>query len=177
MPDEPEVHGLLAMMLLHNSRRDARWRDGEIVLLDDQDRSLWDLAQIAEGRRFLDHALALHGRGPYLLQAAIASLHVEEPRDWVEIAALYGELVRLTDSPVVELNRAIAIAEADGPAAGLAILERLALDDYRYLHSARGELLRRVGRTEEAGSAFRRALEMVQDDAERRFLERRLEEL
>jgi RNA polymerase sigma-70 factor, ECF subfamily len=177
MPGEPEVHGLMAMMLLHNSRRDARWRDGEIVLLDDQDPSLWDLAQIAEGRRFLDHALALHGRGPYLLQAAIASLHVEEPRDWVEIAALYGELVRLTDSPVVELNRAIAIAEADGPAAGLAILERLALDDYRYLHSARGELLRRVGRTEEAGSAFRRALEMVQDDAERRFLERRLGEL
>jgi RNA polymerase sigma-70 factor, ECF subfamily len=177
MPDEPEVHGLVAMMLLHDSRRDARRRDGELVLLADQDRSLWDAVQIARGRRSLERALGLNGGGPYVLQAAIASLHVDEPRDWIEIAALYGELARLTDSPVVEMNRAIAIAEAEGPAAGIAILDRLALDDYRYLHSARGELLRRAGRTEEARGAFRRALGMVQDDAERRLLERRLKEL
>jgi RNA polymerase sigma-70 factor (ECF subfamily) len=177
MPDEPEVHGLVAMMLLHDSRRDARRRDGELVLLADQDRSLWDAAQIAEGRRSLERALALNGEGPYVLQAAIASLHVDEPRDWVEIAALYAELARVTESPVVEMNRAIAIAEADGPAAGIAILDRLALDDYRYLHSARGELLRRAGRTEEARGAFRRALSMVQDEAERHLLERRLQEL
>jgi RNA polymerase sigma-70 factor (ECF subfamily) len=177
MPDEPEVHGLVAMMLLHDSRRDARRRDGELVLLADQDRSLWDAAQIAEGRRSLERALALNGEGPYVLQAAIASLHVDEPRDWVEIAALYAELARVTESPVVEMNRAIAIAEADGPAAGIAILDRLALDDYRYLHSARGDLLRRAGRTEEARGAFRRALSMVQDEAERHLLERRLQEL
>ena len=120
MPDEPEVHGLLAMMLLHDARREARFRDGELVLLADQDRSLWDTAQIADGRAVLDRALALRGRGPYVVQAAIASLHADEPRDWPQIAALYGELARLTGSPVVELNRAVAVAEADGPEAGLA---------------------------------------------------------
>ena len=177
MPDESEIHGLVAMMLLLEARREARWRNGDLVLLSDQDRSLWDRAKIGEGRRFLDRALALHGRGPYVLQAAIASLHVDEPRDWVEIAALYAELARMTDSPVVELNRGIAVAEADGPAAGLAIIDRLALDDYLYFHSARGELLRRAGRTEEAHDAFRRALELVTDDAERRLLERRLHQL
>jgi RNA polymerase sigma-70 factor, ECF subfamily len=177
MPDEPEVHGLLAMMLLHDARRAARWRDGDLVLLADQDRSLWDPSQISEGRHFLDRALALQGRGPYVLQAAIASLHIDEPRDWVEIAALYAELAHLTDSPVVELNRAIAVAESDGPAVGLAIMDGLALDDYRYQHSARGELLRRLGRTDEARDSYRRALELVDDDAERRLLERRLGEL
>jgi RNA polymerase sigma-70 factor, ECF subfamily len=177
MPDQPEVHGLVAMMLLLDARRAARWSDGDLVLLEDQDRSLWDATQIAEGRRSLDRALGLGGRGPYVLQAAIASLHVDEPRDWVEIAALYGELTRLTDSPVVELNRAIALAEADGPAVGLAIMDGLALDDYLYMHSARGELLRRAGRMEEARGAFERALTMVHDDAERRLLERRLQEL
>jgi RNA polymerase sigma-70 factor (ECF subfamily) len=177
LPNESEVHGLLAMMLLHDSRREARRRDGELVLLADQDRSLWDTREIEEGRASLDRALALGGRGPYVVQAAIASLHADEPSDYIEIAALYGELARLTGSPVVELNRAIAIAEADGPDAGLAILDRLALDDYHYLHSARGELLSRAGRIEEAGEAFRRALEIVQDDAERRLLERRLKEL
>ena len=115
MPDEPEVHGLLAMMLLHDARREARFRDGELVLLADQDRSLWDAAQIADGRAALDRALALRGRGPYVVQAAIASLHADEPRDWPQIAALYGELARLTGSPVVELNRAVAVAEARGP--------------------------------------------------------------
>ena len=124
MPDEPEVHGLLAMMLLLDARRAARFRDGDLVLLADQDRSLWDTAQIAEGRAMLDRALALRGRGPYVVQAAIASLHADEPRDWPQIAALYGELARLTDSPVVELNRAVAVAEEQGPEAGLAIVDR-----------------------------------------------------
>jgi RNA polymerase sigma-70 factor (ECF subfamily) len=180
MPDEPEVHGLLAMMLLLDARREARSRNGDLVLLADQDRSRWDTAQIAGGRAVLDRALALHGRGAggaYVVQAAIASLHADEPRDWRQIAALYGELARLTDSPVVELNRAVAVAEADGPEAGLAIVDRLALEDYRYLHATRGELLRRLGRTEEARDAYRRALALVHDDAERRLLERRLAEL
>jgi RNA polymerase sigma-70 factor (ECF subfamily) len=177
MPDEPEVSGLLAMMLLHDARRAARFRDGELVLIADQDRSLWDTAQIADGRTALDRALALRGRGPYVVQAAIASLHVDEPPDWTQIAALYGELARLTGSPVVELNRAIAIAEEQGAEAGLDIVDRLALEDYRYLHSTRGELLRRLGREDEARDAFRRALALAHDDAERRLLERRLSDL
>jgi RNA polymerase sigma-70 factor (ECF subfamily) len=177
LPDEPEVHGLLAMMLLHDARREARFRGDDLVLLADQDRSLWDTTQIVDGRAALDRALALHGRGPYVVQAAIASLHTDEPRDWTQIAALYGELSRLTDSPVVELNRAVAVAEAEGPDAGLEIVDRLALEDYRYLHSTRAELLRRLGRTEEAREAFRLALALVHGDAERRLLEQRLAEL
>jgi RNA polymerase sigma-70 factor (ECF subfamily) len=177
MPDEPEVHGLLAMMLLLDARREARVRDGELVLLEDQDRALWDAEQIAAGRAVLDRALALHGRGPYVLQAAIASLHADEPRDWAQIAALYGELARATDSPVVELSRAVAVAEAQGPEAGLEIVDRLTLDDYHYLHATRAELLRRLGRTAEARTALERALALVHDDAERRLLERRLAEL
>jgi RNA polymerase sigma-70 factor (ECF subfamily) len=177
MPDEPEAHGLMAMMLLHDARRGARFRDGEVVLLADQDRSLWDAEQIATGRAALDRALALHGRGPYVVQAAIASLHADEPRDWPQIAALYGELARLTGSPVVELSRAVAVAEADGPEAALRMIGGLPLEDYRYLHSTRGELLRRLGRTAEARDAYRRALALVHDDAERRLLERRLAEL
>ena len=177
MPDEPEVHGLLAMMLLHDARRAARLRDGDLVLLADQDRSLWDTAQIATGRKVLDLAFALRGRGPYVVQAAIASLHLDEPRDLPQIAALYGELARLTDSPVVELSRGVAVAEAEGPQAGLDILDGLALDDYHYLHSTRGELLRRLGRNAEAADAYRRALALVHDDAERRLLERRLDEV
>jgi RNA polymerase sigma-70 factor (ECF subfamily) len=177
MPYESEVHGLLALMLLLDARREARFREGELVLLADQDRSLLDAGEIAEGRAALDRALALLGHGPYVVQATIASLHAEEPRDWPQIAALYGELLRLTDSPVVELNRAIAVAEAEGAEAGLAIVDRLPLDDYRYLHAARGELLRRLGRADEARDAYRRALELVHDDAERRHLERRLAEV
>jgi RNA polymerase sigma-70 factor (ECF subfamily) len=177
MPDEPEVHGLLALMLLHDARREARFRDGELVLIADQDRSLWDAAQIAEGRTVLDRAIALRGGGPYVLQAAIASLHTEDSPDWPEIAVLYQRLAQLTGSPVVELNRAIAIAEADGPEAGLAIVDELDLAHYRYLHSTRGELLRRLGRDDEARDAYRRALELAGDDAERRLLERRLNEL
>jgi RNA polymerase sigma-70 factor, ECF subfamily len=177
MPDEPEVHGLLALMALHDARRDARRRDGELVLLADQDPSRWDTAQIAAGRAALDRALALRGRGSYVIQAAIASLHADQPRDWPQIVALYGELTRLTDSPVVQLSRAVAIAEAQGPRPALAIVDRLALDDYRYLHATRGELLRRLGRTDEARAAYRRALELADDDAERRLLEARLARL
>ena len=177
MPDEPEVHGLLAMMLLHDARRGARFQDGDLVLLADQDRSLWNEAQIADGRAVLDRALALRGRGPYVLQAAIASLHADEQRDWPQIAALYGELARLTASPVVELNRAVAVAEVEGPEAGLEIVDGLALEDFHYLHSTRGELLHRLGRTKEASDAYNCALGLVHDDAERRLLERRLTEL
>ncbi len=177
MPDEPEAHGLLALMLLHDSRSEARFQHGDLVLLADQDRSLWDTAQIAEGRSVLDRALALHGRGAYVVQAAIASLHAGDPPDWPQIAALYGELARLTASPVVELNRAIAIAEAQGPQAGLELVDRLSLDDFHYLHATRGELLRRLGRGDEAREAYGRALALVHDDAEQRLLERRLAEL
>ncbi len=177
MPDEPEAHGLLAMMLLLDARQEARFEGEDLVLLADQDRALWDAAQIAEGQATLDRALALRGRGPYVIQAAIAALHAEAPPDWPQVAALYGELSRLTNSAVVELNRAVAVAEADGPEAGLAIVDRLALDDYHYLHSTRAELLRRSGRSDEAREAYRRALALVHDDAERRLLERRLEEL
>jgi len=178
MPDEAEVHGLLALMLLHDSRRSARFRDGELVLLSDQDRSLWDCDQIEQGRAVLDRALALRGHGPYVVQAAIASLHVDEPRDWPQIAALYGELAQLTDSPVVELNWAAAVSEASCPEAGLEIIDRLTgLADYRYLHSTRAELLRRLGHAEEASDAYRQAIALTHDDAERRLFERRLAEL
>jgi RNA polymerase sigma-70 factor, ECF subfamily len=177
MPDEPEAHGLLALMLLHDSRREARFRDDDLVLLAEQDRTLWNAAEIGEGRRLLSRALALHGRGPYVIQAAIASLHADEPRDWPQIAALYGELARLTASPVIELNRAIAIAEAQGPQAGLDIIGRLALDEFHYLHAARADLLRRAGRLPEARQAYQRALTLVRNDAERRLLQRRLAEL
>lgn len=177
LSDDPEVHGLLAMMLLNDSRREARFRDGELVLLGDQDRSQWNTEQIASGRAELDRALAPGCRGPYVLQAAIASLHAETPCNWAQIAVLYAELAHLTGSPVVELNRAIAIAETEGPEAGLRIVDQLSLDDFRYLHSTRGALLRRLGRTNEARDAYRRARELTDDVAERRFLERRLTEL
>jgi RNA polymerase sigma-70 factor (ECF subfamily) len=179
MPDEPEAQGLLALMLLLEARRAARFdAAGEIVLLADQDRALYDNAAVAAGREALDRALALRGRGPYVVQAAIASLHAAEPRDWEQIAALYAELARLTDSPVVELNRAVATAEAYGPAAGLALVERIdGLDSYRYLHSARGELLARIGREAEARAAFERALELIDDEPERRLIARKLRDL
>ncbi len=177
LPDEPEARGLLAMMLLHDSRRETRFQGGELVLLGDQDRSRWDADEIADGRGELDRALDLGGRGPYVLQAAIASLHAEVPCDWVQIAALYGELSRRTSSPVVELNRAIAVAETEGPEAALHIVDGLGLSDFRYYHSTRGELLRRLGRTGEALDAYRLARDLSDDGAERRFLERRLTEL
>jgi RNA polymerase sigma-70 factor (ECF subfamily) len=164
-------------MLVNDARREARFADGTVVLLRDQDRSLWDFDQIAQGQAALERALALGRRGPYLLQAAIAALHTEEPPDWPQLAALYGELARLTGSSVVELNRAAAIAEAGDVEAALALVERLELDRYHYLHATRAELLRRLDRVEDARAAYDRALELVHSDAERRFLERRLAEL
>jgi len=177
MPDEPEVHGLLALMLINDARREARFADGELVLLRDQDRSLWNVDQIAAGRAALDRALALGGRGEYVLQAAIAALHSDDPQDWPEIAALYGELARRTGSPVVELNQAAALAEAGEVETALAQVERLELDQYHYLHATRAELLRRLERDDDARDAYRRALELVHSDAERSFLEQRLEQL
>ncbi|HEV3323275.1 MAG TPA: sigma-70 family RNA polymerase sigma factor [Solirubrobacteraceae bacterium] len=217
MPEEPEVWGLLALMLLHDSRRAARVRDGELVLLDDQDRALWNREQIAAGRAAFERARALCGReggtvggaggtdgvgggggvdavgggggaagvgrgggvvGPYTLQAAIAHLHTEDPRDWPQIAALYGELARLTRSPVVELNRAVALAEAGGPEDGLQALEGLdGIEDYRYLHAVRADFLRRLQRPAEARAEYERALELAHSEPERRFLARRLAEL
>jgi RNA polymerase sigma-70 factor (ECF subfamily) len=177
MPDEPEVHGLQALMLLDDARREARFEGGELVLLADQDRSRWDFAKITRGREVLERAFALQGRDVYVVQAAIASLHMDEPRDWRQIAALYGELVRLTGSAVVELNRAIAVAEVDGAEAGLVLVDRLDLDAYQYFHSTRADLLRRLGRAEEARMEYERALELAHAEPERRFLERRLAEV
>jgi RNA polymerase sigma-70 factor, ECF subfamily len=177
MPDEPEVHGLFALMLINDARREARFAEGTVVLLRDQDRSLWDVDQIAEGQAALDRALALGGRGVYALQAAIAALHAEEPQDWRQLAALYRELARRTGSPVIELNQAAAMAEAGDVEAALELVEGLELDRYHYLHATRAELLRRLDRVEDARAAYDRALELVHSDAERRFLEQRLAEL
>jgi RNA polymerase sigma-70 factor (ECF subfamily) len=177
MPLEPEVHGLLGLLLTHHARRNARFLSGDLVPLRDQDRSLWDDAMLAEGRSALEHAMSSRGSGPYVIQAAIASLQTAEKIDWAEIAALYAQLVRLTGSPVIELNRAVAVAEAGSPEAALEIIERLSLDDYLYLHSTRAELLRRLRRPDEAKSAYERALELAKSDPERRFLVRRLGEL
>jgi RNA polymerase sigma-70 factor (ECF subfamily) len=179
MPDEPEAHGLLALMLLHDARREARLNSrGELVLLADQDRSLWNLARVDEGRRVLDRALRLRRPGPYQLQAAIASLHFEDETDWPQIAELYARLGEVAPSPVVELNRAVAVAMADGPERGLGLINSIeGLDAYRHLHSARADLLRRLGRDEDAADAYRRALELADEPAERVFLERRLAEV
>jgi RNA polymerase sigma-70 factor (ECF subfamily) len=178
MPDEAEAHGLLALMLVHDSRREARLTEtGDLVLLRDQDRARWDLEEITEGKVVLERALRLRAPGPYQVQAAIAALHTEHPRDDAQIAALYAELARLVPSPVVELNRAVAVAEADGPEAALAIVDGLPLDGYHYLHAARGELLRRLGRDGEAADAYERALALAPEETERRFLRARIEEL
>jgi RNA polymerase sigma-70 factor, ECF subfamily len=176
MPDEPEVHGLLSLMLANEARREARFADGAVVLLRDQDRSLWDEAGLAEAHSELERALAL-GEGPYILQAAIAELHLADPVDWQGLAALYAELAHQTGSPVVELNRAAALAEAGETEAALAVADRLELDGYHYLHATRAELLRRLGRVDEARAAYGRALDLVHSDAERRFLEMRMAEL
>ena len=177
MPDEPEVHGLLALMLLHDARRDARFADGELVLLANQDRGLWHRDQIEEGRALLERSLALQGRGSYVVQAAIAALHTDDEPDQVEIAALYAELARLTRSPVVEVNRAVAVAEAEGPEAGLQVLERVELSGYRYFHAARAELLRRAGREPEAVAEYDLAIALTPEGPELRHLERRLAEV
>jgi RNA polymerase sigma-70 factor, ECF subfamily len=177
MPDEPEAHALLALMMIHHARRRARFSGEDLVLLEDQDRSLWDMPQIAAGRAVLDRAIALGGRGAYTVQAAIASLQAHERIDWRQVAEMYGRLVELTGSPVVELNRAAALAQAGDPAAALRAVDRLDLDGYLYFHSTRGELLRRLGRDDEARTAYRRALELATTTPERRFLNQRLERL
>jgi len=182
-PEEPEALGLLALMLFHHSRRSARVDvAGALVLLEDQDRSRWDHEMIDEGVAVLGRAMALRRPGPYQIQAAISSLHAEAPRpedtDWPQIAALYGRLVRMTPSPVVELNRAVAVAMADGPAVGLQLLDRLAesgqLEGYHLFHAARADLLRRLDRREESAAAYRRALGLTTNPVERSFLGRRL---
>jgi RNA polymerase sigma-70 factor (ECF subfamily) len=182
MPDEAEVLGLLALMLLQDSRRDARTdAAGDLVLLEDQDRALWDRDRIAEGLHILDRVLAMRNVGPYQLQAAIAALHAQaatsEETDWAQIAALYTELERSTASPVVALNRAVAVAMTDGYERGLALMDDLPLDEYHLFHAARADLLRRLERHEEAAAAYRRALELTDSTAERAFLSRRLESL
>ena len=186
MPDEPEAIGLLALMLLHDSRRDARLDDlGHLVLLADQDRQRWHREQITEGIALLDRALARRTPGPYQVQAAIAALHAEAPSleltDWPQIASLYESLLRVAPSPVVELNRAVAVAMADGPAAGLALVDELVarreLGASHLLHATRGDLLRRLGRRAEAEVALRTARTLARTDAERAFLDRRLAEV
>jgi len=177
MPDEAEAHALLALMLINHARTAARFLGGELVLLDDQDRSLWDEPLIDEGRQLLERALALYGSGPYIIQAAIADLHLQHPRNWEEIALRYEKLEHITSSPVVTLNRAIAVAELEGPEAALVLLDRLDLNDYRYYHSTRADLLRRLGRDDEARAAYTRALELTQPGPEQRFLENRLADL
>jgi len=183
MPDEPEALGLLALMLLHDSRRESRVAgDGSLVLLDEQDRTGWNRARIDEGLHVLERASSLRRVGPYQLQAAIAAVHCRaeqaEDTDWPAIAALYGELGRLSPSPVVELNRAVAVAMAEGPARGLELVDALeGLEQYRLLHATRADLLRRLERTDEAAGAYRRALELTTNGAERAFLERRLREV
>jgi RNA polymerase sigma-70 factor, ECF subfamily len=183
---EPEAVGLLALMLLHESRRTARTSpSGDVILLDDQDRSLWDRDQIAEGIQLVRHALSSRQIGPYTIQAAIAAVHAEAPTaaatDWDEIVGLYDALLQADPSPVIELNRAVAVAMRDGPAAGLtlvdAILERGDLSDYRLTHATRAELCRRLGKHAEARVAYGRAIALTRQEPERRFLERRLAEL
>jgi RNA polymerase sigma-70 factor, ECF subfamily len=177
MPDEPEAHGLLALMLFNDARHEARFAHGSVVLLRDQDRSLWNRDEMSQGQAELDRGLALGGRGAYLLQATIAALHVQEPPDWPQLAALYGELSRRTGSAVAELNRAAALAEAGEVEAALAIADRLDLDQYHYLHATRADLLTRLGRVDDARAAYERALQLVHSEPERRFLEQRLGEL
>ena len=183
---EPEAVGLLALMLLHDARRAARTSPtGELVLLDEQDRSLWNREQIADASALVERALSSKGFGVYTLQAAIAAVHAEAPSaqatDWAQIVALYDVMLRTDPSPVVELNRGVALAMRDGPAEGLraidALLDRGGLDDYRFAHAARADLCRRLGRTSEAQAAYRRALALTQQEPERRFIERRLAEL
>jgi RNA polymerase sigma-70 factor (ECF subfamily) len=186
LPDEPEAQGLLALMLLHHARRRARLdADGDLVLLEEQDRTLWDRGEVEEGMALLDRALQLRRPGPYQIQAAISAMHAQAPRaedtDWAQIALLYTTLARLTPTSVVELNRAVAIAMADGPLLGLALLDKPALvdalEDYHLFHAARADLLRRAGQLEEAAVSYARALALCQNGVERRFLQRRLTEL
>jgi RNA polymerase sigma-70 factor (ECF subfamily) len=185
MPDEPEVLGLLSLMLLHDARRAARVDAGDdLVTLEDQDRTLWDAPAIAEGCAILEAAIRIGRPGPYQLMAAIAACHATVPTatatDWAEIAALYERLAEMVPSPVVALNRAVAVAMADGPASGLRLVDQIerggALSDYYLLPATRADLLRRLGRNDQAAAAYRRALELAPTDVERRYLSRRLTE-
>lgn len=186
MPDEADVYALLALMLLHDSRRDARTRDGELVLLDEQDRSLWDRTAIEEGVELLERSIRLEARRPagvYQVQAAIAAVHGQadspDMTDWAEIADLYGALMRIHDTPVVRLNRAVAVAMVSGPEAGLRLIDEVAaqLDEFHPLHAARADLHRRAGRRAEATTAYERAISLCSNAVERSYLERRLAEL
>lgn len=179
MPDEPEAHGLVALLLLHNSRSAARMTtNGDVVLLEDQDRTLWNVDEISEGMTLLDRALRFGAPGPYVLHAAIAALHVQDPVDWTRVAALYAELLATAPTPVVELNHAVAVAMTDGPEAGLKLIDGITgLDDYHLLHSARADLLRRLDRRDEAVAAYRLAHELAVSPADRRFLAGRLRSL
>ena len=171
MPDESEAHGLHALLLFQDARRDARVRGGSLVLLEDQDRALWDADEIASGRRALERALSLPARGPYAIQAGIAAAHNEGASDWAIVAELYARLAELEPSPVVELNRAVAVAMADGPEAGLALVDAIdGLDEYYLFHSTRADLLRRLERIEEAHAAYERASGLAPSDVERDFL-------
>jgi RNA polymerase sigma-70 factor (ECF subfamily) len=183
---EPEAAGLLGLMLLHDSRRAARTSaDGELILLDDQDRSLWNRDQIAEGLRLVERALRSRQSGPYAIQAAIAAVHAGAPdaatTDWQQIVGLYDLLIRAAPSPVIELNRGVAVAMRDGPAAGLAVVDAILgrgdLLEYRFAHAARADLCRRLGRTADARASYERALALTRQEPERRFIERRLAEL
>ena len=175
MPDEAEVYGLYALLLLQDARRDARVRNETLVLLDDQDRALWDREEIASGERALERARSLRHPGPYQLQAGIAAAHSGEESNWPRIALLYGRLAVLTPSPVIELNRAVAVAMVDGPDAGLALADAIpGLDAYYLWHSARADLLRRLGRDTESAAAYERALELAPTELERGFLRGRL---
>ena len=176
LPEEPEPRGLLALMLLHDARREARFAGDQVVLLADQDRSRWNPGRIAEGKAILRSARSA-SPGPYVLQADIASHQLDPDIDWHEVARLYKELAAVTGSPVVELNRAVAVAQAYGPEHALPIVNGLDLHDYQYFHSTRAELLRRLGQDAEARAAFERALQLAEDDRERRFLRRRIAEL
>lgn len=179
MPDEPEAHGLVALMLLHNSRSAARLTsDGDVVLLEDQDRALWNVEEIAEGMTLLDRALRFGTPGPYVLHAVIAALHVQDPVDWTRIAALYTELLAVAPTPVIELNHAVAVAMTEGPAVGLKLIDGITgLDSYHLLHSARADLLRRLDRHDEAVAAYRLAHSLAVSPADRRFLAGRLRSL
>ena len=171
MPDESEAHGLHALLLFQDARRDARVRGDALVLLEDQDRALWDDAEIASARRALDRALSLPARGPYAIQAGIAAAHSEGASDWSIVAELYARLAELEPSPVVELNRAVAVAMADGPQAGLVLVDAIdGLEEYYLFHSARADLLRRLERVDEARAAYTRASELAPSSVERDFL-------
>jgi RNA polymerase sigma-70 factor (ECF subfamily) len=183
MPAEPEVLGLLALLLFQDSRRGTRvGAEGELVLLEQQDRSRWDAPKIAEGRRVLERALRLPRAGPYQVQAAIAAVHADaasaELTDWTQIAALYGELGRWQPSPVVELNRAVAVAMASGPERGLELVDSIeGLESYHLLHATRADLLRRLGQADQAAASYRQALGLVTNPVERGYLKRRLAEV